>query len=254
MSHSRLLPGLTRAPVAQNHPVMPYPSHRPAHGLLREQRVLIVLMGIIGLIFLAQLFLGAEILTGWMAVPAKVENAVVAIRSGGADAASWQALATVLTCAFLHMDLEHVTGNLLFLWIFAGLVRRLVHEVWIPIVFVLTAIAGSMLHVFLNRGEVLPMLGASGAVLGFEGLYLGLATRGKLPQAFIWPLSQPVSPTRLMAIAVIGVGLDYFNLVTPGSSNVAFGAHLGGFVMGLLLGVLVLPRPTVEGPMRTRWR
>lgn len=233
------------------------PNHRfqrPGIRLLREQRVLIVLMGMITLPFLAQLFLGPEIIAPWMAVPARVENGVAAIRAGIADAGSWQALATVLTCAFLHMDLDHVVGNLLFLWIFAGLCRRLMHEVWIPVVFVLTAIAGSILHVFLNRGEMIPMLGASGAVLGFEGLYLGLATRGKLPDAFIWPLSRPVAPVQLLAIAVFGVALDYTNLLQPGSSNVAFGAHLGGFVMGLLLGVLVLPRPTVEGPMRKRWR
>lgn len=227
---------------------------RPGTGIFREQRLLFLLIAVMTLIFLAQLFLGPEIIANWMAVPAKIENALVAIRSGQGNASSWKALATLLTCGFLHMDLDHIAGNLLFLWIFAGLARRLVHEAWIPVIFAMTAISGSALHVFLNRGEVTPMLGASGAVMGFEGLYLGLATRGKLPVAFIWPLSRPISPVELLLVALFGVGFDYFNLMSNSESNVAFGAHLGGFGMGLLLGTFVVHRPTVEGPMRDRWR
>ena len=231
------------------------PRHlRPSTSIFHEQRLLFLLIGGMTLIFLAQLFLGPEILANWMAVPSRIGNALVAIRSGHGDSASWQAVSTLLTCGFLHMDLDHIAGNLLFLWIFAGLARRILHEVWIPVVFAMTAIAGSALHVYLNRGESIPMLGASGAVMGFEGLYLGLATRGKLPVAFIWPLSRPVTAVELLMVALFGVGFDYFNLMSGSGSNVAFGAHLGGFGMGLLLGTFVVPRPAVEGPMRRRWR
>ncbi|MFM7182257.1 MAG: rhomboid family intramembrane serine protease [Verrucomicrobiales bacterium] len=231
------------------------PRHlRPGTSIFHEQRFLFVLMGVMIIIFLIQLFLGPEIIADWMVVPLKIENALVAIRSGNGDAGSWQALATMLTYGFLHMDLDHIVGNLLFLWIFAGLARRLIHEAWIPVLFAMTAIAGSAMHVFLNRGDVIPMLGASGAVMGFEGLYLGLSTRGKLPDAFIWPLSRPISPVELLIVALVGVGFDYFNLMAGSGLNVAFGAHLGGFAMGLLLGTFVVPRPTVEGPMRQRWR
>ena len=231
------------------------PRHlRPSTSLFREQRLLFLLIAVMTLLFLVQLFLGPEIIAGWMAVPVDVENAITAIRSGAGDASSWQALATLLTSGFLHMDLDHIAGNLLFLWIFAGLARRVLHETWIPLIFIMTAIAGTALHVFLNRGESILMLGASGAVMGFEGLYLGLATRGKLPDAFIWPLSRPITPVELLMVALFGVGFDYFNLMANSGSNVAFGAHLGGFGMGLLLGAFVVPRPTIEGPMRSRWR
>jgi membrane associated rhomboid family serine protease len=231
------------------------PRHlRPSTSIFHEQRLLLLLIAVMTVIFLLQLFLGPEIIAHWMAVPVKIENALVAIRSGQGDGASWQSFATLLTCGFLHMDLDHIAGNLLFLWIFAGLARRLLHEAWIPVVFAMTAIAGSGLHVFLNRGDAIPMLGASGAVMGFEGLYLGLATRGKLPDAFIWPLSRPISPVELLMVALFGVGFDYFNLMSGSGSNVAFGAHLGGFGMGLLMGAFVVPRPAIEGPMRDRWR
>ena len=231
------------------------PRHlRPSTSIFHEQRLLFVLMGSMTLIFLVQLFLGPEIIGAWMAVPLKIENALVAIRSGDGDASSWQACATLLTSGLLHMDLDHLVGNLLFLWIFAGLARRLIHESWIPVVFVLTAMAGTALHVVLNRGESIPMLGASGAVMGFEGLYLGLATRGKLPDAFIWPLSRPVTPVELLMVEIFGIGYDYYNLMSNSASGVAIGAHIGGFLMGFVLGSFVVPRPASEGPMRSRWR
>lgn len=231
------------------------PRHlRPANGILHEQRLLFALIGVLTVIFLAQLFLGPELIGKWMAVPAKIENAAVAIRSGHGDIGSWRVLSSLLTCGLLHMDLDHLVGNLLFLWIFAGLARRLMHEAWIPVVFVLTATAGTVLHVFLNRGAIIPMLGASGAVMGFEGLYLGLATRSKLPDAFIWPLSRPVTPVELLIVAVLGVAFDSLNLFSGTLSPVAFGAHIGGFLMGFFLGAFVVPRPKVEGPMRSRWR
>ena len=57
----------------------------------------------------------------------------------------------------------------------------------------------------------------------------------------------------LISFAIFGIGFDYYNLMSGSGSNVAFGAHLGGFVMGLLMGTLVVPRPQSEGQSPTRW-
>ena len=114
--------------------------------------------------------------------------------------------------------------------IFAALAAELLGARWMFGIFFFTAFTGSIFHVVLNAGEVVPMLGASGAVMGFEGAYLGLATRWHLPEPHIWPMSRPVPPGQLALIGVAGVAIDYFSLMSHAPGNIAYGAHLGGFV------------------------
>jgi membrane associated rhomboid family serine protease len=136
---------------------------------------------------------------------------------------------------------------MLFFWIFGALIVELLGWRWMLLIFGLTAIAGGIGHVMLNRESFIPMLGASGAVMGFEGAYLGLATRWSLPDPHVWPMSRPIAPSQLGLLAAAGVALDYFGIMSAQDSGIAYGAHVGGFTMGLLLGALVAPRPNGAG-------
>ena len=150
---------------------------------------------------------------------------------------------TLLTCAFLHGSAEHIVYNMLFLWVFAALLVELLGARWMFGIFLFTALTGSIFHVVLNAGDAVPMLGASGAVMGFEGAYLGLATRWRLPEPHIWPMSRPVPAAQLALIGVAGVVIDYTSLMSHAPGNIAYGAHLGGFVGGLVLTALAAPKP-----------
>ena len=79
--------------------------------------------------------------------------------------------------------------------------------------------------------------------MGFQGAYLGLATRWHLPQPHIWPMSRPVPPGQLALIGAAGVVFDYISLMSHSPENIAYGAHIGGFVGGLVLTALVAPKP-----------
>ncbi len=115
------------------------------------------------------------------------------------------------------------------------------------ITFVFTAICGGICHVALNPTEQIPMLGASGAVMGFEGLYLGMAVRWRLPDPHVWPIARPVPPSRLVLLAVLGLVMDFAEYL-GGGSGVAYGAHLGGFIAGMVLGASIVPMPRVALP------
>lgn len=177
----------------------------------------------------------------------RVQQAMEAFEGGSRGWAEvWQPMLTLFTHSLLHGSLEHLASNLFFFWMFAGLVGRLLGSKWVFLVFPFTAILGGIVHLAMNWGEPIPMLGASGGVMGFEGAYLGLAVRWRLPDPFIWPMSRPVPPAHLALLAAIGFGLDYRAIISGFSSGIAYGAHLGGFAGGLLLATLFLPKPRMH--------
>jgi membrane associated rhomboid family serine protease len=211
--------------------------------LFRAQGPLLGLIAVMFGIFLFQEIRGIEWYFPYMAVPAKITESWQNLRAGIAGMGDFKTFGTLLSCAFLHADPGHIVYNMLFLWIFAALVVELLGARWMFGIFLLTALSGSIFHVVLNAGKLVPMLGASGAVMGFEGAYLGLATRWHLPEPHIWPMSRPVAAGQLALIGVIGVVFDYTSLMSHAPDNIAYGAHLGGFVGGLVLTALAAPKP-----------
>lgn len=194
----------------------------------------------------------AQVAVGWLAyydfmmLPGSVTAAWRELLEGRFPDNGAKAFGSLLSCAFLHGDFPHLLFNMLYLWIFAALAAELLGQRWVLFVFGFTAICGSICHVALNPEEMIPTLGASGAVMGFEGLYLGMALRWRLPDPHVWPMSRPVPPGQLAAIGVIGLVLDFMNF-TDGQVGVAYGAHLGGFVGGVLMASTIVPKSRVAG-------
>lgn len=210
--------------------------------LLKQQGPLLGLIFFIGFIFFLQVILGRETYEPFMLVPAEVVAAWHAFLSGDFSKDVLWELGTMLSTAFLHGDVGHYSGNMLFLWVFAALAAELVGQKWMFATFVFTAICGSICHTALNASEYTPVLGASGAVAGFEGLYLGMAVRWHLPDPHVWPMSSPIPPPQLAAIGIIGLVFDYMGFL-GGQTQVAYGAHLGGFIGGMVLGAAIVPMP-----------
>lgn len=177
--------------------------------------------------------------------PASVQESLEAAKEQRAQPENWLSLATVFTAALLHADIGHIVSNLFFLWIFAGLVNELLGWRWMLTIFVFTAICGSIGDIILRSGSPIPALGASGAVMGLEGAYLGLAVRYSLPNPSIWPLAYPVPPFNLAVVAVVGFFFDISGVFGP-ETGTAYGAHLGGFIAGLVLTSLITPAPRIS--------
>jgi len=73
--------------------------------------------------------------------------------------------------------------------------------------------------------------------MGLEGFYFGLAIQRPRPPCWVWPLARPVSSTELAAAGAIGVALDVMGVLGP-AQGIAFGAHIGGFLTGILLSLI----------------
>lgn len=217
---------------------------RPS-SLFRQQWPLFALIVFIAVIYALQALLGEGFEDRFMAVPADVVKAFNSVRSGDFSGAG--SLVTLFTASLLHGDVGHLLGNMLYLWIFAAIAAELLGHRWVMIVFIFTALCGSACHVALNPEETIPMLGASGAVMGFEGLYLGMVVRWHLPNPHVWPIARPIPPAHLAALGVIGLLFDFSGYL-GGFQGVAYGAHLGGFIGGIVLGAAVVPMPRVALP------
>ncbi len=206
-----------------------------------SQRTLLGLIIFINFIFIGQIVSPVFFSKGEF-VPTKFEAAWQAISAGKSAPADWLELTTLYSAALLHGSVSHLLFNMLFLWVFAGLVGELLGVRWLLAIFSITAVVGYLGDAILRADSNIPALGASGAVMGFEGAYLGLAVRWSLPWPHIWPIAYAIPPLNLVILAVVGFGIDISGTIN-GYGGIAYGAHLGGFISGLFLTSFITPAP-----------
>jgi membrane associated rhomboid family serine protease len=216
-------------------------------SLFRIQGVLLLLIVAISFIFLLQVLLGESFYEKYMAVPTEVLDAWKNLRTGNFQDVAWIEIFTLFSAALLHGSPDHLIGNMIFLWIFAALTVELLGWRVMLFAFIFTAITGNMFQVALNQESFRPCLGASGAVMGFEGLYLAMAVRWHLPDPHIWPMSRAIAPSRLAMVGIVGLIYDFMGHAS-GGGNIAYGAHFGGFIGGLLIGSFFLKMPRAALP------
>jgi len=210
---------------------------------VRQHWVLLGIIALMSVIYLCQEIFGESFYGSWMPIPVVVVESWNRLLGGGADAADWQHLSTMFSSAFLHGGLDHILVNMVFLWMFGALLTELLGKGTMMVIFIFTALTASLGQVLLNLESYVPFLGASGVVMGFEGAYFGLALRYALPDPHVWPLARPVEPYQLVLFAAIGVIIDLTSIAGASEAGIAYGAHVGGFIGGLALGLLLLPCP-----------
>ena len=156
---------------------------------------------------------------------------IVAVLQGRGDAAN---LTTLFTMLFLHANLMHLVGNLLFLLTFGGRVEEVLGPARYALYYIFWGIAASAAHIFFLPGSSVPTLGASGAIGGVLGAYF-LLFPGNRIQFIIFPFV--FFPFAIAAWLMLGFWF-VFQIVVP-QEGVANWAHAGGFAAGMLT-VLIL--------------
>jgi membrane associated rhomboid family serine protease len=172
------------------------------------------------------------------AVPSVVVPAVRALTGGEVTFSHVQSLARTVSAQFLHGDAEHLVYNMVFLWTFGYLTSQLLGQWWALVVFLVCGICGNIAQIVLEPESAVPIIGASGAICGLEGVYLGLAMRWQLPWATVWPLAYAVPPLHLGAFALAGFLGDMYFLANHGQ-GIAYGAHAGGLLSGLAIAAVI---------------
>jgi membrane associated rhomboid family serine protease len=140
---------------------------------------------------------------------------------------------------FLHGGWLHIIGNMLYLWIFGNNVEDSIGHFKFIVFYLLCGIAAAAAQVAISPDSTVPMIGASGAISGVLGAYLLLLPRARVLVLFpIWIFWRVFYvPAMLMLVLWFGMqllsGLAVLHVDVNG--GVAFWAHVGGFVAGILL-------------------
>jgi membrane associated rhomboid family serine protease len=183
-------------------------------------------------------------------VPAHLTRAIETGRGLGEQALS------VLTSMFLHVSLLHLGGNLIYLWIFGNNIEDRLGRLGFLVYYLLGGAVAALAQVAIDPTSPIPLVGASGAISAILGTYIVLFPGARvLSLVFLVFFYQLIE---VPAVAYLGVwfvlqlidGLGSLG-VTGSQGGVAFFAHIGGFVAGVVVGLVIRGRGRAPGePVR----
>lgn len=163
----------------------------------------------------------------------------------------------IFTSMFMHAGLAHIGGNMLYLWIFGDNVEDAMGHGRYLFFYLFGGVAASVAHIVTNPGSQIPTVGASGAIAAVLGAYLVLYPQSRVMTLIF--LGYFIRMAMVPATIVLGLWfvLQLFQgVLTLGAADVggvAFWAHIGGFVAGLVLAKLLAKRVTERYIQIPRW-
>jgi rhomboid family protein len=183
---------------------------------------------------------------GWAAVPREITTGMDIVRTvtvpGGTftlEPSPSPVYLTLLSSMFMHGGWLHLGGNMLFLWIYGDNVEHAVGRLPFLAFYLLAGVVASLAQVFVDPSSLIPSLGASGAISGVLAAYLVFFPRNRVLVYFFY------NAVWVPAVVVIGLwaALQFVSgigqiVVSEQTGGVAYMAHIGGFVFGLVVGFL----------------
>lgn len=187
-----------------------------------------------------------QFLSAFALVPIRVESAV-----GLAPPVANASVLPMLTSMFLHAGWLHLIGNMWVLWIFGDNIEDYLGHFGYLIFYLVSGLAGSVLHVVFNPNSAIPSVGASGAIAGVMGAYFLLFPSARV--LTLVPLIIFFTFVWLPAWIVLGywfilqflggaaTSIATSSARTGGGGGIAFWAHVGGFIAGIVM-IKLLPQ------------
>lgn len=166
---------------------------------------------------------------------------------------------TLLTAMFLHGGWMHLLGNVWFLWVFGDNIEDILGRTNYLAFYLLSGLAGGLLHVAFNAGSIVPAIGASGAISGVMGAYLLRFPRSRIHTLlffFVFATTIEVQASIMIGYWFVVQLFSGFGQLASSSATgggTAWFAHIGGFLAGIIL-IRILPqRPSWRVRQEYRW-
>lgn len=186
--------------------------------------------------FALELSLGDTFVIRWAAIPA--------------DIASGHHLLTIATSMFMHGSWLHIISNMVFLWAFGPAVEDLMTPRRYLVFYVLGGLVAALAQIASAPASTVPILGASGAIAAVMGAFLVTYPRDRIRSLLV--ILVFVSVTYIPAALLIGVWfliqfLSLGSITAQSAGGVAYAAHVGGFIYGVVATRLFEGRPRGAG-------
>lgn len=224
----------------------------PLKDTIRSRHFPVITWAILGLntaVFLLQVNLSSEALDSFI-------NTFALVPSRWSAAPAWFS-ATLLTSTFLHGSWYHFLSNMWILFIFGDNVEDRMGPVGYTGFYILSGLAAGLLHTLVQPFSVIPTLGASGAIAGVLGAYMYLFPKARV--VTLVPLFFIFTTFNIPAVFYLGfwfISQLFSGLTSLGTAmtGVAWWAHIGGFLFGLLMARFFLwrkqPAPDINPAFR----
>ena len=206
--------------------MFPIRDHNPSN---RTPFVVYILMAANILIFLSYVGMTEDarlinqIYLDYAVIPARISDGI--------------AFETLVTSMFLHDGWMHLAGNVLFLWIFGDNLEDEMGHLPFLLFYLLSGIGAGLIHVVSAPGSGVPTIGASGAIAGVMGGYLLLFPKARVDILLILIIYFRIFTIPAYVMLVVWLGLQFLGSLSsnPDQGGVAYWAHTGGFLVGLVL-------------------
>jgi len=158
-------------------------------------------------------------------------------------------IAALFTSMFLHGGLLHLGGNMLYLWVFGNNIEDKKGKVVYLLFYLASGVAATFAHIALDPGSTIPLVGASGAIAGVMGAYLVLFPRVQIRTFIMFFL---ILFRDIQARWLLGFWFVSQFFINP-NEGVAWAAHVGGFVFGVVVGLIWKATRGRDQPPRNRY-
>ena len=216
---------------------------RHTHPPVRRPIVNRALVAANVIVFLAQLYMGRmteRIILTFGFMPARL------LDPEAFGYAPWEVGITLVTSLFLHGGFVHLIGNLIYLWVFGGAVEDDLGHVRFFFFYLACGAAGSLAHTLLFAKSTIPSIGASGSIAGLLGAFLILRPKARIvtlvPLVVYWAMAEIPA----LLFLPVWFGMQFFSGFlslqaargTQEVAGVAWWAHVGGFLFGMIVAVI----------------
>ena len=166
-------------------------------------------------------------------------------------------IVTMFTSMFIHGGILHLAGNMLYLWIFGDNIEALMGHFRFFVFYILCGSIAVVSHILTDHNSVVPMVGASGAISGVLGAYFIRFPRARVHVLIVFIFF--IRIIRVSALFVLGFWFviqvlnGFGSLGFQGGGGVAWFAHIGGFVAGVVLVLFLEKKERVQIYRRAGW-
>jgi membrane associated rhomboid family serine protease len=192
------------------------------------------------IVFFAQLFMGAateRVIQTFGFMPARL------LHPTAFGYAPWEVGITLVSSLFLHGGFVHLIGNLIYLWVFGGAIEGVLGHVRFFLLYVACGAVGSLTHTIFFPASTVPSIGASGSIAGLLGAFLVLHPRARIITLFPLVVYWAMAEIPALLFLPVWFGMQFFSGFlslqaargTQEVAGVAWWAHVGGFLFGMIV-------------------